>query len=153
MPSLGYISYILGYRICGTVYKKEARSKFTYAYKCDAAAFINTMVTNEFFKARLVREMRNVIGLLSDPFCELFAPLTINHDLIEVNDGWCWSIKRRSFLENAIQDHQIGKVSPRAFCPYDPARDPDPKYFEEVLENGLVIVVVVCFFLNSVNHL
>ena len=130
MPSLGYISYILGYRICGTVYKKEARSKFTYAYKCDAAAFIDTMVTNEFFKARLVREMRNVIGLLSNPFCELFAPLIINHDLIEVNDGW-------SLLENAIQDHQIGKVSPRAFCPYDPARDPDPKYFTEVLENSV----------------
>ena len=54
-----------------------------------------------------------------------------------MNDGWCWSIKRRSFLENAIQDHQIGKVSPRAFCPYDPARDPDPKYFKEVLENSL----------------
>ena len=131
MNRLGYASYR------GTVYKKEARSKFTYAYKCDAAAFINTMATNEFFKARLVREMRNVIGLLSDPFCELFAPLTINHDLIEVNDGWCWSIKRRSFLENAIQDHQIGKVSPRAFCPYDQARDPDPKYFKEVLENSL----------------
>ena len=81
--------------------------------------------------------MRNVIGLLSDPFCELFAPLIINHDLIEVNDGWCWSINRRSFLESAIQDHQIGKVSPGAFCPYDPARDPDPKYFKEVLENSL----------------
>ena len=92
MNRLGYASYR------GTVYKKEAQSKFTYAYKCDAAAFINTVATNEFFKGRLVREMRNVIGLLSDPFCELFAPLIINHDLIEVNDGWCWSIKRRSFV-------------------------------------------------------
>ena len=57
----GYASYR------GTVHKKEARSKFTYGYKCDAAAFINTMATNEFFKARLVREMRNVIALLSEP--------------------------------------------------------------------------------------
>jgi len=99
---------------------------------------------------------------LTDTFSNVFtiakipsiAPFIISHDLVEVNDRWCWSIKRRSFFENAIQDHQIGKVSPRAFCPYDPARDPDPKDFKEVLENGLVIVVVVCFFfLNSVNHL
>ena len=34
-----------------------------------------------------------------------------------------------------IHDHQIGKVSPRAFCCYDPAGDPKPKYFKEVLEN------------------
>lgn len=131
MKQLGYASYR------GTIYKKDSRSKFTYAYKCDAAAFINTLATNEFFKARLVREMKNVIGLLSDPYCELFAPLIIDHDLIEVSDGWCWSVKRRSFVQDAIQDHQIGKVSPRAFCVYDPAGDPKPKYFQEVLENSL----------------
>ena len=49
MKQLGYASYR------GTIYKKDSRSKFTYAYKCDAAAFINTLATNEFFKARLVR--------------------------------------------------------------------------------------------------
>ncbi|KAL9963708.1 hypothetical protein ACROYT_G027241 [Oculina patagonica] len=131
MKQLGYASYR------GTIYKKDSRSKFTYAYKCDAAAFINTLATNEFFKARLVREMKNVIGLLSDPYCELFSPLIINHDLIEVSDGWCWSVKRHSFVQDAIQDHQIGKVSPRAFCVYDPAEEPKPKYFKGVLENSL----------------
>ena len=131
MKQLGYASYR------GTIYKKDSRSKFTYAYKCDAAAFINTLATNEFFKARVVREMKNVIGLLSDPYCELFSPLIIDYDLIEVSDGWCWSIKRRSFVQDAIQDHQIGQVSPRAYCPYDPAREPKPKYFKEVLENSL----------------
>ena len=40
-------------------------------------------------------------------------------------------------MNGAIQDHQIGKVSPRAFCPFDATRDPDLKYFKEVLENSL----------------
>ena len=31
----------------------------------------------------------------------------------------------------------MGKISPRAFCSFDSARDPDPKYFREVLENSL----------------
>ena len=40
-------------------------------------------------------------------------------------------------MNGAIQDHQIGKVSPRAFCPFDATRVPEPKYLREVLENSL----------------
>ena len=131
MNSLDYASYR------GKVYKKDVRSKFTYSYKCEARASINTLATNEFFKTRLIREMKKVIDLLADPFCELFAPLVIDYDLIEVNDGWCWSIKKRSFVNGVIRGAQIGKVSPRAFCAFDPESDPNPKYFKEVLENSL----------------
>ena len=131
MNRLGYASYR------GKVYKKDSRSKYSYSYKCEARAFVNTLATNEFFKSRLIREIKKVSDLLADPYCELFAPLTVDYDLIEVNNGWCWSIKRRDFVNGAIQDHQIGKVSPRAFCPFDATRDPDPKYFKEVLENSL----------------
>ena len=131
MNRLGYASYR------GKVYKKDSRSKYTYSYKCEARAFVNTLATNEFFKSRLIREIKKVTDLLADPYCELFAPLTVDYDLIEVNNGCFWSIKRRDFVNGTIQDHQIGKVSPRAFCPFDSTRDPDPKYFREVLENSL----------------
>ena len=56
---------------------------------------------------------------------------------MEVNDGVCWSLKDRAFKENAIEERQIGKVSPRAFCAYDPSKHPDLKYFREILENSL----------------
>jgi len=131
MNRLGYGSYR------GKVYKKDSRSKYSYSYKCEARAFVNTLAKNEFFKSRLIREIKKVTDLLADPYCELFAPLTIDYDLIEVINGWCWSIKRKDFVNGAIRDHQIGKVSPRAFCPFDSTRDPDPKYFREVLENSL----------------
>ena len=131
MGKLGYASYR------GKVYKKNDQARYTYSYKCEARAFVNTLATNEFFKSRLLREMKRVIDLLSDPFCELFSPLIINYDLIEVKDGHCWSISRRDFVEDAIEEQQVGKISPRAFCSFDSARNPDPKYFREVLENSL----------------
>ena len=131
MGKLGYASYR------GKVYKKNDQARYTYSYKCEARAFVNTLATNEFFKSRLLREMKRVIDLLSDPFCELFSLLIINYDLIEVTDGRCWPISRRDFVDGAIEEQQVGKISPRAFWSFDSARDPDPKYFREVLENSL----------------
>ena len=98
---------------------------------------LNTLATNKFFRSRLIREIKKVNDILADPCCELFTPLTVDYDLIEVNNSCSWSFKRQEFVNGAIQDHQIGKVSPRAFCPFDAMRDPDPKYFREVLENSL----------------
>ena len=78
-----------------------------------------------------------IIEMLSDALCELFDPLIIDYDLIEVNDGVCWLLKNRAFVESAIEESQIGKVSPRAFSVYDPTKHADPRYFREILENSL----------------
>lgn len=131
MEKLDYATYR------GKVYKKESRAKYTFSYRCEARAFVNTLATNEFFKPRLIREMRKVVELLADPYCELFRPLAIDYDLIEVNQGVCWSLKERSFVKDAIQEDKIGKVSPRAFSPFDSTKEPDPKYFRQILENSL----------------
>ena len=139
----------------GKIYKRDARSKYTYSYKCEARAFVNTLATNENFKSRLIRDMRKVIELLSDPHCELFQPLVIDYDLIEVKDGVCWSVKRRSFVQSPIEERQVGKVSPRAFCAYDPEKDADPKYFRQILENSLSDSEVATFcedFLRLLNY-
>ena len=40
-------------------------------------------------------------------------------------------------MEDAIAEHQIGKVTPRAFCVYEPNQVPDAKYFRQILENSL----------------
>ena len=131
MEKLSYATYR------GKVYKKEVPAKYTYSYKCEPRVFLNTLATNEFFKSRLIRHLKKVIELLGDPYCEFFRPLMIDYDLIEVDGGTCWSIKNRSFVEDAISIEQVGKISPRAFCPYDPSKEPDPKYFRGILENSL----------------
>ena len=149
MQKLQYASYR------GKVYKKDPRAIYTYTYKCEARNFINTLATNEQFKSRLIQYMKRIIELLSDPHCELFHPLVISYDLIEVNDGVCWSLKDRAFKENAIEERQIGKVSPRAFCAYDPSKHADPNYFREILQNSLSENEVSTFcsdFLKLLNY-
>lgn len=116
---------------------------------------MNSLVTNEQFKSRLVRHMRKVIDLLGDPTCELFQSLVIDYDLIEVNDGICWSVRRRAFVKIPIEARQIGKPSPRCFCAYDPSKKADPTYFREILENSLSASEVATFcddFLKLFNY-
>ena len=48
-----------------------------HSFKCEARELINTLATNEFFKSRLIQDMRKLIELLADPYCELFQHLVI----------------------------------------------------------------------------
>lgn len=112
----------------GKIYKRDASSTFTFSYKCEARAFVNALATSEQFKSRMLPQMKKIIELLSDPYCELFRPLIVDYDLTDVKNGVCWSLKRRRFMEDAIAEHQIGKVTPRAFGPYEPNQVPDAKY-------------------------
>lgn len=149
MKRLGYALY------GGKVYKKCDKAKYTYSYKCEVEAFVNSLAANESFKARLLKDMKKVIDILANPHCEVIRPLCVDYNLIEVNDGKCWSIKERRFLENVIADKDIGHVTPRAFSPYDPTREPEPKYFKEILENSLTEAEIEEFcedFLRLLNH-
>ena len=121
----------------GKMYKKVPSAKYTFAYKCEVRVFINSLAANEFFKARLLKDMRKIIDILSDPDCEVIRPISIDYNLIEVDGGHCWSIKERRFVNNPIADEKMGVISPRAFTRYDPDKEPDPKYFKEILENSL----------------
>ena len=121
----------------GKIYRKVEGAKYTHSFKCDAREFVNTLAANEHFKARLLKDMKKVCDILSDPYCEVTRPLTIDYNLIEVIDGQCFNIKERVFVKNAIPDKCIGKVSPRAHSPFDPTRPADPKFFKGILENSL----------------
>ena len=86
----------------GTIYRKCEGATYTYAFKCDVKAFVNSLAANEPFKARLLKDMKKVIDLLADPDCEVIRPITVDYNLIDVNDGYCWSLSERRFLRNAI---------------------------------------------------
>ena len=149
MRALGYGLYR------GQIYKKEELAKYTFAYKCEARVFVGTLAANEHFKGRLLRDMKKVTEILANPFCEAIRPLTIDYNLIEVMGGQCWSLKERRFVTNAVDEKNIGKVSPRAFCEYDPSTPPEPKYFREILENSLTESEVAMFcedFLKLLNY-
>ena len=139
----------------GKVYKKCNKAKYTYSYKCKVDAFVNSLAANELFKARLLKDMKKVIDILSNPHCEVVRPLCVDYNLIEVNEGQCWSIKERRFLGNAIEMKEIGHVTPRAFLRYDPTKEPEPKYFKEILKHNLPEAEIEMFcedFLTLFNH-
>ena len=146
----------LGYALYGgKVYKKCDKAKYTYSYKCEVEAYVNGLAANELFKARLLKDMKRVIENLANPFCEVIRPLRVDYNLIEVNDGRCWSIKERHFLDNAIKDKDISHVTPRAFTTYDATEEVEPKYFKEILENSLPEAETSTFcedFLKLLNH-
>ena len=89
--------------------------------------------------------MRKVIDLLAHPHRELFQSLVIDYDLIEVDDGVCWSVKHSEFIKSPIEVRQIAKLSPRCFCAYNPTTEADPKYLSEILENSLCASEVATF--------
>ncbi|KAL9984099.1 hypothetical protein ACROYT_G006358 [Oculina patagonica] len=103
----------------------------------DSKYFVNSSAANQSFKARLLKDMKKVIEILANPHCKVIRPLCVDNNLIEVNEGQCWSNKERRFLENAIKDKDISHITPQAFSPYDPTKVLDPKYFREILENSL----------------
>ena len=138
----------------GTVYKKCEGATYTYSYKCDVKAFVYSLAANESFKARLLRDMKKVIDILAGPDCEVIRPIVVDYNLIEVNEGKCWSVSERRFLNNAIPAEKMGLVTPRAFSRYDPSKVLQPKYFQDVLENSLTENEIGLFcddFLRFVN--
>jgi len=44
--------------------KKCNKTKYTYSYKCEVEAFVNSLATNESFKARLLKDVKKVIDIL-----------------------------------------------------------------------------------------
>ena len=149
MKRLGYALYN------GKVYKKCDEAKYTYTYKCDVETFVHSLAGNEFFKGRLLKDMKKIIDTLANPFCEVIRPLTVDYNLIEVSDGKCWSLKERRFVENAIDEKEIGHVTPRAFSPFDATKEPEPRYFCEIPENSLTEDETAAFcedFLRLLNH-
>ena len=119
------------------VYKKVQSSKYTFKHCCTVKKFLSLLGTNECFKETIVKHLNKLDSLLSDRECELGKQLKINYDLIKVLDGWCFSISKREFVENAISHSDIGRESPRAFVAYRRDKSPNVTFFKEILENSL----------------
>ena len=128
----------LGYALHrGDIYKKVSGAKYSFAFMCNVKTFLNSLMGNDSFKDRLIKHITRVLPILSDPDNCVIRQLEIDQDLVEVNGGCLWSFRRRMFLEDALEEGDIGHKSPRAFVPYDRNKEPEPKYFEEILRNSL----------------
>ena len=131
MKKFGYALYR------GEVYKRVSSSKYTYQHCCRVKTFLSLLGNSEYFQETMVKHLNKLNSLLGDPESEYPRQLHINYDLIEVSDGFCFSISERRFVQNAIRDSEIGRETPRAYVPYKQDKVPEPRYFKEILENSL----------------
>ena len=67
---------------------------------------MNSLAANESLKARLVRDMKKVIDILTDPDCEVICPIVVDYNLIEVCLRKTVLEQRNSSRENGPCDSQ-----------------------------------------------
>ena len=124
----------LGYAVHhGEVFRKNPTAKFTFEHSCTVKKFLSVLCNNERIKNVIVPHFSKLESMLADPECEFTRPIRINYDLIEVSNGWCFSISKRQFEVNPVKEGE----TPRAYIEYEHTKVPDARYFQEILENSL----------------
>ena len=96
----------------------------------------------------ILKPLTTLHKLMSNPACELFPQLTLDLDLIEVQEGKCFKISQRKFIDSAFTQRDFRKISPRMFIPYDSASPPELKYFKDTFLNSFHDDDVRANFLN-----
>ena len=94
----------------GDVYKRVAESQFTFKFVCPMKTLLLNLMGNETFKDRLVQHFQHVLPLLSEPESNLISRLTVNHNLVEVQDGWLWSFSAGSFVQGVIPGPEVSRT-------------------------------------------
>ena len=113
MKKLGYALYR------GEVYKKVGSSKYTFEHCCTVKKLLSVLGNSEHFKETIIKHLNKLDSILGDPESEFPRQLKINYHLINVSDGFCFSISERRFVENAIRDSDVGRETPRTYVEYE----------------------------------
>ena len=131
------------------VYAKPQQAQITFVKMMDVSSYLHRLMANEALRDKLVEHLQPIQKLLSHPACEIIPQIQFDLDLIEVLHGYCFSIKSRSFIPSPIPASNLGKLSPRAFIPYDHTTPPQPKYFRQGILNSFPDEEVRVNFLNK----
>lgn len=133
----------------GQIYARPNNAKFTYVSLMDVSSYLNKLLANDAINEQLVNNLKSVETILSHPAYEIIPQIVFDFNLIEVSNSFCFAISTRAFLPNAIRDCQIGKLSPRAYLPYDCSSSLEPGYFREGIYNSFPDENVRMSFLNK----
>ena len=141
----------LGHALCkGDVYVKPQSAKFTYVLMMNVESYVNKMMVSDVVGEDLVKLCRKIIEIMSHHECELIPQIRFDWDLIELKDGYCFSISKRDFIECPIETRDIGKISPRAYAPYYNCKEePVHLYFKQSNENSFPNLSTKINFLNK----
>jgi hypothetical protein len=131
------------------IYAKPAGATFTYVRMMDVTSYLHKLLSNNSLKEGVMKHFHMLEKFLSHPACEVIRQLQIDVDLVEVSNGFCFSIRNRSFRQCPIDESMRGKISPRAFVPYDCSTPPNPAYFRDAILNSFEDPTVRVNFLNK----
>ena len=111
----------------GFVYVKPKTAKFTFVQMMDTERYLLKLMTSSALREGILKHLTTLHKRMSNPACELFPQLTLDLDLIEVQEGKCFKIIK--FIDSPFTQKDFRKISPRMFIPYDSTSLPEPKYF------------------------
>lgn len=131
------------------IYAKPENARVTFVKMMDVTSYLHKLLANEALRDKLVQHFQSVERILSHPACEIVQQIQFDLDLIEVSNGFCFSIRSRTFVVCPIPASMNGKLSPRAFIPYDCSTQPQPAYFREGIINSFPDADVRVNFLNK----
>jgi hypothetical protein len=131
------------------VYVKPDKATMTFVHMVDVTSYLHQLMANEQVRDKLVEHFHSIQKFLSHPACKIIPQLEFELDLIEVLNGYCFSIKSRCLIPCPIPTSMLGKVSPRSFVPYDHSTPPQPQYFGEGILNSFPDEGVCANFLNK----
>ena len=131
------------------VYTKPEGASFTFVMMMDVSSYLHKLLANELLRDQLITHFQTVEKILSHPACEIIQQIKFDVNLIEVSNGYCFSIKSRRFIEPPIAESMQGKLSPRSFVRYDCCTPPEPLYFREGILNSFADDDVRARFLNK----
>lgn len=132
----------------GFVHGKPAEATLTFVRMMDVKTYINKLLANDALRERILKHMTRIIQLLSHPACEIMTQIEFHPDYIEVSGGQFFRISSRSFTDCA-PILPFGKISPRAFIPYDSTTPPQPLHFKSGIKNSFPELPVRTAFLNK----
>ena len=89
------------------VYAKPENSTFAYVKIMGVSSYLHKLLANEALHDKLVQHFQAVERHLLHPACEIISQIKFDYDLIEVSNGYCFSIKSRKFIPCPIPDQCV----------------------------------------------
>ena len=131
------------------VYARPDGASFTYVRMMDVTSYLHKVLANDFLRDGVMKHFQVLEKFLAHPACKIIAQLEFNNDLIEVSNGFCFSVRQRRFIPCPLVLSMRAKISLRVFVPYDCSTPPEPGHFRDAILNSFEDPVTRMNFLNK----
>ena len=115
----------------------------------DVSSYLHKLLANDCLRDGVIKHFQLLQKFLGHPACKIIEQLNFNNDLIEVSNGFCFSVIQRRFIPYPLVPSMRGKISPRAFVPYNCSTPPELGHFRYAILNSFEDPFTRVNFLNK----